>query len=133
MAAGVGFLGALGAVGRALIPPGPETPPPPFKIFSPGYTFEPQYCRYFAMTPPIPKGMRAHITIEGNENPTGSIEVFVTPESSNWDPSVSPRPPGDPKTNMNGNGRTSAVGPGVLTIHLNTDRKPPRVEVEIDK
>lgn len=91
-----------------------------------------EFCRYYAFSPSIPAGKRARIEIEGNENPTGVIEVFVAPDG--WTPTkAAPRPPDPRRTSMNGNGKTSVVGPGMLVLHLAAppDRRPARADVYI--
>lgn len=107
--------------------------PSPFVLVGTGYFFSTEYCRYFYVVPMIPKGMRAIVTIEDDENPTGIVEVFVTSLNDFSDPTkANPRPPGTPKTTMNGNGTTSVVGPGMLTLHLANNRPPPRIRVEFE-
>jgi len=99
-------------------------------------SLRPAYCNYVSFKPEIPKGMRAVIEVEGNEQVTdpkyGAIEIFVTP---GWTPGGAAgwKPPGEARTTFGGNGGCWVRGPGRLTVHLATDIRPaPKITVRLE-
>lgn len=98
-------------------------------------TIRPIMCNYMTFDPEIPKGKRAVIDVEGNEqskNPRyGAIDVYVSP---GWTPTKqNEKPPSDPKFTFGGDGGCWVSGPGRLTIHLRTDIIPaPKVTIRIE-
>jgi len=98
-------------------------------------TVHPAFCNFISFDPEIPKGKRAVIEIEGNEQATdpkyGAIDVFVTPD---WTPGPGgTKPPGEPRTTFGGNGGCWVRGPGRLTVHVRTDLvQAPWIKVRIE-
>lgn len=91
-----------------------------------------QFCKYLTFKPAIPAGKRARIRVEDNETERpvyGAVEMFVTPEGS-WNPATDgSTPPGSPRVTFGGDGHTTVNGPGVLTLHLKTNTRGPKVTV----